>query len=79
MTDWKLRYQQDLERPALELLDKPCDDCAVECGFYQPHSESLSKQPKHIVDAVSSRWFCHNDSSKSCRGNINYQAKETGF
>jgi hypothetical protein len=60
------------EGPELELLDRPCEDCAVTCGFYLPYSQDLSKEPKEIQLQVSKRWFCHNDRRKACRGNWNY-------
>jgi len=66
--DW-LRLYEGL--PKLGLLEKPCKDCAVVWNFYKEYSDLLKKEKKELQEFVSHRWFCHNNRSKSCRGNIN--------
>ena len=54
----------------LKPLGKPCHDCAVVWGLYSEISDALAKQPPEIIEACSVRWFCHNNPSRACRGNI---------
>lgn len=56
--------------PALKPLGRPCHDCAVVCGFYEPLSDDLARQPAGVVKAVSANWFCHNHRDRACAGNI---------
>lgn len=53
-------------------LKKSCHDCAVDCGFYKEFSESLSKLTADEIKYYSERWFCHNNPSRACAGNIEY-------
>lgn len=62
-------WEHIINGPLLELAVNPCGDCAVTCGFYLPESNELKKESEIIQREVSKRWFCHNDSSKACRGN----------
>ena len=50
---------------------KPCDDCAVSCGFYLHYSEALKLAPQSEQLALSRQWFCHKTPSLACRGNAN--------
>lgn len=52
----------------LELLAKPCGDCAVTCGFYREHSDAFKAMPKDEQLARSKKWFCHNARDRACRG-----------
>ena len=49
-------------------LGKPCHDCAVLDGFYEPYAEALKvlspDRQKHHAD----RWFCHNHPNRACAG-----------
>jgi hypothetical protein len=67
-------YRDDLLRPPLVALKKPCHDCAVVCGLYTEISEALTRESDEVRRVVSSRWFCHNHRDKACRGNLNIQA-----
>jgi hypothetical protein len=65
-----LRSQEPLaSRP---FRAKPCEDCAVVCGFYLDYSEALKLAPKEEQLALSERWFCHQTPGLSCRGNANH-------
>jgi hypothetical protein len=48
---------------------KPCDDCAVVCGFYLDYSEALKLAPEDEQLALSRQWFCHQTPNLACRGN----------
>jgi len=48
---------------------KPCDDCAVACGFYLDYSNALKLAPKDEQVALSQQWFCHQTPGLACRGN----------
>lgn len=48
---------------------KPCDDCAVACGFYLHYSEALKLAPQSEQIALSRQWFCHQAPGLACRGN----------
>lgn len=61
-----------------EPLDRPCEDCAVTCGFYAPYTESLALETEEIQRKVSERWFCHLHHNRACRGNINLLEKLNG-
>jgi len=50
---------------------KPCDDCAVECGFYLDYSEALKLATQDEQLILSQQWFCHQTPSLACRGNAN--------
>lgn len=54
--------------PDLELLAKPCHDCAVTCGLYKEHSDAFKDMPEDEQLARSKKWFCHNAGNKACRG-----------
>jgi hypothetical protein len=62
-------------RLELKPLKVPCHDCAVVNGFYACFAEELSKLKADRIDYVSKRWFCHNNPSRACAGNIEYQRK----
>jgi len=55
-------------RPAMELMPKPCGDCAVKSGFYAEYSEAFFEMPQDEQLERSKRWFCHNDCNRACRG-----------
>lgn len=57
----------------LKPLGKPCHDCAVVDGFYEPLAEDLAKQPAEVIAKVCGNWFCHNHGDRACAGNIAYQ------
>ena len=62
------------ERPQLAsrpFRAKPCDDCAVVCGFYLDYSEALKLASKEEQLAFSQQWFCHQTPGLACRGNAN--------
>ena len=61
----------NVHHPELELLPRPCGDCAVTSGFYQENSDHLGRQPADVQLAVSKKWYCHNAANKACRGNAN--------
>ena len=69
---FQMKIKTDLNRPKLLYKRKPCHDCAVTCGFYTEISHALKREPLEVQIAVSEKWFCHNDSSRACRGNSNY-------
>lgn len=71
-TYFKDRIEGDKDRPVLPYNEKPCHDCAVIDGFYAEISDALKKEPIEIQKQMAEKWFCHNDSSKACRGNSNY-------
>ena len=48
---------------------KPCNDCAVACGFYAEYSEALRLAPIDEQFTLSQQWFCHETPSLACRGN----------
>lgn len=48
---------------------KPCDDCAVACGFYLDYSEAMKLAPRNEQLALSRQWFCHQTPGLACRGN----------
>jgi hypothetical protein len=48
---------------------KPCDDCAVDCGFYAEYSEALKLASKDEQLTLSRQWFCHQTPNLACRGN----------
>jgi hypothetical protein len=50
---------------------KPCEDCAVACGFYLDYSEALKLTTKDEQLALSRQWFCHQTPNLACRGNAN--------
>ncbi|MEK3956127.1 MULTISPECIES: hypothetical protein [unclassified Psychrobacillus] len=60
------------EGKALEVLEKPCSDCAVTCNFYTPMCDELLEQPLNVQNGALERWFCHNHLDKACRGAKNY-------
>jgi hypothetical protein len=53
----------------LPLRAKPCDGCAVTCGFYFQHSEALRLADREEQVSLSAQWFCHETPSLACRGN----------
>lgn len=53
---------------SLDLLKKPCSDCAVTCGLYKRYSDAYKYMPDEEQLLRSKRWFCHNNTSKACRG-----------
>jgi len=53
----------------LDLLPRPCHDCAVTCGFYLDYSEAYRDMPREEQLARSKQWFCHNVRGRACRGN----------
>ena len=55
----------------LELLQKPCHDCAIKTGFYIDTANELLEQPEDLQDEVLKRWFCHNHGNCACRGAYN--------
>jgi len=62
------------ERPQLAsrpFRAKPCDDCAVVCGFYLGYSEALKLASKDEQLTLSQQWFCHQTPRLACRGNAN--------
>lgn len=63
---------EHMDGPELPVLEIPCGDCAVECGFYLPFTKKLKREctPERQLH-VAKRWFCHNDKTKACRGNWN--------
>lgn len=65
---WQMKAKHG---PELKPLNKPCHDCAVTTGFYQPFTDELKDQPTHIQHAVSKRWTCHNHTNNACKGNWN--------
>jgi hypothetical protein len=60
-----------IKGPALPLLEKPCADCAVTCGFYMEFTEKLKLEPKEKQEHIARRWDCHNNPGRACRGNWN--------
>jgi hypothetical protein len=59
-------------REPIELMQfraKPCDDCAVVCGFYLDYSEALRLAPRNEQLILSRQWFCHQTPRLACRGN----------
>ena len=52
----------------LELMPKPCGDCAVKTGFYREYSEAYRAMPAAEQLARSKQWFCHNVCNRACRG-----------
>ena len=62
---------RDRLRPQLLPRSEPCSDCAVVCGLYTEFSDALKLEPPDIQKAISDKWFCHNNSTRACRGNIN--------
>lgn len=56
----------------LKPLNKPCNDCAMTCGFYLDYAERLKKQPKEIQNQILDIWFCHKNRNRSCAGLRNY-------
>ncbi len=44
----------------LELLARPCHDCAVTTGFYREYSDAYKDMPHEEQLARSKQWFCHN-------------------
>jgi hypothetical protein len=56
--------------PALKPMGKPCHDCAVVLGFYKALSDELAEQPCDIREKVCGNWFCHNNPTRACAGNI---------
>ena len=60
-----------VEGGELELLNKPCHDCAVTTGFYLEYSEAYKEMPPEEQLARSKRWFCHNACNRACRGHAN--------
>lgn len=67
--EWKIKLAHPISE--LELLAKPCFDCAVTTGFYALYSDALNTQSTDIKLVVSKKWFCHNYPGKACRGNAN--------
>lgn len=63
------RFMND---PELELLEKPCHDCAITTDFYTPIANELLKESEEVQDKVMKRWFCHNHPNRACRGCFNY-------
>ncbi len=61
--------------PPLKPLGKPCHDCAVTCGFYEPLAASLSLLPRDEIEKRSLEWFCHNHPNRACAGQIEYQRR----
>lgn len=61
--------ERDMDFPVLLRLKKPCSDCAVECGLYTEISLGLKEMPNDIQEAVSAKWFCHNNINHQCEGN----------
>ena len=55
----------------LELLSRPCHDCAVTSGFYREYSDAYKDMPKEEQIARSKQWFCHNACNRACRGHAN--------
>jgi hypothetical protein len=60
---------REQQHPVLELLPKPCRDCAVTCGFYQDFSNDLRDESPEMQMAVAQKWHCHNHPNRACRGN----------
>ncbi len=60
-----------LSNPPLESANKPCHNCAVVCGLYTELTHELADKPLQYQEDISVRWYCHNDTTKACRGNIN--------
>ena len=60
------RLEPIAERP---FRAKPCDDCAVVCGFYRDYSEALRLAPREEQISLSRQWFCHETPGLACRGN----------
>jgi hypothetical protein len=65
-------WAKDIVGPELPLLEKPCSDCPVTCGFYLPYSRGLALESKEVQLEVSKRWFCHDNPGNACRGNWNF-------
>lgn len=55
--------------PPLPLMPAACHDCAVECGFYRPYTESLAACDADLQLRAAQRWFCHSNPRRACRGN----------
>lgn len=55
----------------LEVLYKPCADCAIISGFYKTYADDLINHAD-LIDAVKKRWYCHNHCEKACRGLWDY-------
>ena len=62
-------FRLQLQYRPLPLRSKPCGDCAVVCGFYRERSEELRNFATELQEAVSRRWFCHQNPSHACKGN----------
>lgn len=55
-------------RVDLELMPKPCHDCAVVDEFYKEYSDAFKAMPPEEQLARSKQWFCHNVCNRACRG-----------
>ncbi len=56
------------EQPPLELLPKPCHDCAMVTGYYRDSAERLLRQPQDVVERVRKTWYCHHHPDRACKG-----------
>lgn len=65
-------FAHHLDSVELLPMAKPCHDCAVVCGFYEPMAAALRLLPQAEQEFHSLRWFCHNNPNRACRGNIDY-------
>lgn len=70
--DQKAYFERISQGPKLDLLDRPCNDCAITTGFYTPYAEELLEQEPGLQTRVLDTWYCHNDCNKACRGAYNY-------
>lgn len=81
--EW-LQYFQRLDgiHPELDQsMKKPCinskglTDCAVTTKYYLSEAEGLKiikDLDPELYQRTINNWFCHNDSSKICKGLLNY-------
>ena len=65
-------WERKMEGGPLPFLKKPCGDCAMTCGFYEPIADELLKEDTEVQDKVLERWFCHNHSNRACKGAYDY-------
>lgn len=65
-------FERLSEGPELEVLEQPCEDCAVTCGLYLPYARELAKETVDLQDRALSTWDCHNHRDHACRGAYNY-------
>jgi hypothetical protein len=64
------RIAAELDLPSLPdeaLTAKTCGECPSMC-MYRDYTLALCKEPIGTQEAYLSKWFCHVDPSRRCRG-----------